>query len=60
MAMSKSPGERSKCAISHPYEREAVALLYQSGWTLGELAMTFQLSESGVRRVLTAEGVSPE
>ena len=55
--MSKSLAERSKCAISHPYEREAVALLFQAGWSRGELAMTFQTSDETIRRLLAAEGV---
>jgi len=55
--MSKSVGEQSTCAISQPYEREAVALLYQAGWTVGELSMTFQASDSTISRLLVAEGV---
>jgi hypothetical protein len=58
--MSKSAGERSECAISHPYEREAMALLYQAGWSRGELAMTFQVGEGAVARLLVAEGVIDE
>ena len=56
--MSKSIGERSACAISHPYEREAIALLSQAGWTHSEIAMTFLISESAVVRLLEAEGVA--
>jgi len=58
--MSKSAGERSKCAISHPYEREAMALLFAAGWSRAELAMTFQVGESAVERLLVAEGVMGE
>jgi hypothetical protein len=58
--MSKSPAEQSQCAISHPYEREAVALLWQAGWTRGELRMTFQVSDGAIDRLLAAEGVRDE
>ena len=56
--MSKTIGERSKCAISHPYEREAIVLLSQAGWTHSEIAMTFQIGEGAVVRLLEAEGVA--
>lgn len=55
--MSKTPPERAQCAISHPYEREAIALLSRAGWTHSELAMTFLISEPAVVRLLEAEGV---
>ena len=55
--MSKSVGEQSNCAIADPREREAIALLSQAGWTHSEIAMTFQLSERSVMRLLEAEGV---
>jgi len=58
--MSKTVAERAECAIAHPYEREAVALLYQAGWSLGELSMTFQVSEASIRRLLVAEGVADD
>jgi hypothetical protein len=46
--------------VSHPYEREAVVLLYQAGWSVGELKMTFQCGDGAIRRVLAAEGVTGE
>lgn len=49
--------DQRRQAITDPREREAVALLSQAGWTHSELAMTFQLSESAVVRLLEAEGV---
>ena len=56
--MSKTPPERSKCGITHPYEREAIVLLSRAGWTHSELAMTFLISEAAVVRLLEAEGVA--
>jgi len=56
--MSKSIGERSKCGITHPYEREAIVLLSQAGWTHSELAMTFLIGEGAIVRLLEAEGVA--
>jgi DNA-directed RNA polymerase specialized sigma24 family protein len=47
----------NRAAISDPLEREAVGLLFQSGWSTGELAMTFQCSESAIHRVLNDTGV---
>ena len=47
---------RQRAAIAHPYERQALVLLDRAGWDVGELAMTFQVSEATVRRVLDAEG----
>ena len=44
-------------AIAHPYEREAVGLLYLAGWSVDELAMTFMASAGAIRRVLRDEGV---
>lgn len=48
---------RGERAVRHPLEREAVTLLARAGWTRGELAMTFQCSESSIGRLLAAEGV---
>lgn len=50
-----SVAELSEAAISHPYERKAIVLLYQAGWTSGELAMCFQISESSVARLIETE-----
>lgn len=50
----------NRAAVSHPYEREAVALLYQAGWSVGELKMTFQCSAGAIRRLLADEGVTDE
>jgi len=58
--MSESLAERSRCAISDPREREAIALLSAAGWTHGELAMTFQIGEDGITRLLEAEGLDDE
>jgi DNA-directed RNA polymerase specialized sigma24 family protein len=55
--MSSRLVDKRRRAIQDPREREALALLAQAGWTHGELAMTFQLSESSVRRLLEAEGI---
>jgi len=52
-----SAAELSECAISHPYERRAVVLLHQAGWTSGELAMCFGISESSVARLIETEVV---
>ena len=58
--MSKSIAERSRCAISDPREREAIALLAQAGWTHAELAMTFQVGEDALVRLLEQEGLGDE
>jgi hypothetical protein len=58
--MRKTAGERSKCAIADPREREAIALLSQAGWTHAELSMTFQIGEDGITRILEAEGLDDE
>lgn len=39
-------------------EEQALALLRQDGWSLGELAMTFQASERAVCRALDEQGVT--
>lgn len=44
--------ERSRMAISHPNEREAVRLLADAGWTQRELAMVFECDPSSIRRLL--------
>ena len=56
--MSETIGERSKCGIVDPREREAIVLLSQAGWTHSEIAMTFLIGEGAVRRLLEAEGVA--
>lgn len=54
---SKTLPERQQCAVQDPLEREAVALLYQAGWTLSELGMVFECGENSIRRLLDAEGI---
>ena len=49
--------ERMRAAVSHPYEREAVALLYRAGWSVRELQMCFECSDSTIYRVLKSEGI---
>lgn len=44
-------------SVAHPYEREAVGLLYQAGWSLGELSMVFEVGKDGIRRILDEQGV---
>jgi len=57
--MSTTPdGRMDRRAVKHPLEREAAAMLYQAGWSVGELSMTFQCSDNAVRRLLADEGVS--
>ena len=58
--MSKSLGDQQHAAISHPYEREAVALLYRAGWSISELSMVFETGDGAVRRLLAAEGVQTD
>lgn len=50
-----SSAERSEQSIPHPYERRAVVLLRRAGWSVDELTMTFQCSESTLYRVLEQE-----
>jgi DNA-directed RNA polymerase specialized sigma24 family protein len=58
--MSEHLTDVRRRAIQDPREREAIALLAQAGWTHSELAMTFMISESSVRRLLEAEGIGDE
>jgi len=58
--MSEHLTDVRRRAIQDPREREAIALLSAAGWSHGELAMTFQLSESALRRLLEAEGLDDE
>lgn len=37
-------------------ERQAMALLYDDGWSVGELAMVFECNSETVRRNLKFEG----
>jgi hypothetical protein len=47
--------QRDRRALSDR-ERQAAALLFRDGWTLGELALTFQTGEKALRRNLKFEG----
>lgn len=49
-------GAAAGWAIAHPFEREAVVLLSAAGWSVAELAMCFETSESTIRRLLKTEG----
>lgn len=57
MSKSVSPGQEARRAVAHPFEREAVGLLCLSGWSVRELAMVFECSETAIRRVLDDQGV---
>lgn len=48
----ETPAERAKKAIPHPWEREALWLLWRAGWDVSELSMVFEVSASTVRRIL--------
>lgn len=50
-----SYAELSEAAVSHPYERRAIVLLHQAGWSSGELSMCFEISESSVARLIETE-----
>lgn len=55
----KTAGQLARTAIANPYERRAAVLLFLSGWTIGELAMTLQVGEDSIRNLLVEEtGVS--
>jgi DNA-directed RNA polymerase specialized sigma24 family protein len=49
--MATTP-ERSRMALPHPNEREAVRLLADAGWTEAELAMVFECGQSTIGRIL--------
>ena len=49
---------QNRRAIHHPNERQAVGLLYEAGWSVDELAMTFMVGAGAIRRVLRDEGVT--
>ncbi len=45
---TRSLPQQSLQSLADPRERVALALLYEVGWSYGELAMTFQVSESSI------------
>ena len=40
-------------------EQKCVALLYDDGWSVGELVMTFQAGENAIRRAIDQNGGQP-
>lgn len=52
---TETAAQRSECAVAHPYERRAVVLLAQAGWSQSELAMVFETSKSSIQRLLVSE-----
>ena len=60
--MSSSLGEKARTMIGKDnrsltdVERECVAMLYDDGWTVGELEMTFMAGENTVRDAIREYG----
>ncbi|AUX09237.1 hypothetical protein AArcSl_1608 [Halalkaliarchaeum desulfuricum] len=48
---------QQRVGLEHPLEREAIARLWQAGWSLGELALAFGCPKALVWIVLCEEGV---